>query len=60
MFHLESDNECYYCLEQSDMQTFAENEGKEIESWGIATNGLPDGALRINKKENIFVNYGIR
>ena len=60
MFHLEDDNECYYCFYESEMQNFAENEGKEIESWGIATNGMPDGALKLKEGENIYINYGIR
>lgn len=60
MFHLEDDNECYYCFYEAEMIDFADNQCKEVESWGIATNGLPDGALRINEKENIYINYGIR
>ncbi len=60
MFHLENDLECYYCFYESEMIDFADQEGREVESWGIATNGLPDGALRIKQGTNIFINYGIR
>lgn len=57
MFHLDGDNECYYCFEQYEMQSFAENEGKEIESWGIAVNGMPDGTLHISSHPRIYINY---
>lgn len=57
-FTLENDPETYYTISQDYMQDHASDEGKEVENWGIAVDGLPPAAVAI--ATNIYIDYGIR
>lgn len=57
-FQLYGDDETYYTTSEAEMQNFAEWEAKEVFTWGIALDGLPDAALPLTDNNQIFINYG--
>lgn len=51
-FTLSDDPQTYYAIGQQHMLDHADNEGKEVESWGIEINGLPLAANGANARND--------